>query len=115
MDKDKAIELYESGWWKNKTAREIVQFQLYEERQCMPIEEFQKALEEVLKRPVYTHEFADQKGLQAEFEGRREPELDPLKSLQRILHMLGRDDLMKNTFVIVAGDNEKDKPILRSG
>lgn len=66
--------MYESGWWKGKTAREIVAVQLYEDRLILPFSEFHKAIEEALGRPVYTHEFGlNRYGLTAEFEGKRGP------------------------------------------
>ena len=102
MIKGQAIELCNSGWWKEKTAREIVEFQLYENKLCMPFDEFHKAITEALGRSVWTHEFADQKGLQAEYEGKREHEYNPIQSAKRILHDLGRDDLADDMMVVVA-------------
>ena len=46
---------------------EIVKFQLFEPKMCMPFSVFQKAVEDVLGRPVYTHEFADSDKLITEF------------------------------------------------
>lgn len=109
MTKDEALKMAQSGWWKEKVARQIVDFQLYEDRLCMPFKNFQAAVEEVLGRPVWTHEFADPKGLQAEYEGKRLPENNPLESAHRILHKLGRDDLADNMIVIVT-DDKLSKP-----
>ncbi len=100
MTHEEAIEMSKSGWWKTKTVREIVEFQLYEDRLCMPFDEFHKAVEEALGRSVWTHEFADIKGLQAEYEGKREPESNPVESATRIFHKLGRDDLINKMIVI---------------
>jgi len=72
LNKEGAIKLYNSKWWEGKTAKEIVDFQLYEKRLCVEFSVFHKAIEEVLGRPVFTHEFADQKALQEEYEGKRE-------------------------------------------
>ena len=70
MTKDQAIALFDSGWWKNKTARQIVGFQLFESRLCMPFGEFHKAVEEAFGRPVWTHEFGlNYEGLKKEFLG----------------------------------------------
>ena len=91
MTKGEAIKLIKTNWWAGKTANEIVQFQLYEPRLCIPFTEFHKAIEEALGRPVWTHEFADQKGLQAEFEGRQDAPQSPLESLQRVApHLAGK-------------------------
>jgi len=47
---------------------EIVKFQLYQELLCVSFERFHKALEKVLDRPVFTHEFAFTDILQEELE-----------------------------------------------
>lgn len=101
MTKTEAIKIAESGWWKGKTVKEIVDFQLYENRLCMPFGDFHEAVEKVLGRPVWTHEFADPTGLRAEYEGKRPPETNPLESAKRILHELGRDDLVDNMIVVI--------------
>ncbi len=85
MDKEQAIIKAESKWWIGKTAHEIVSFQLYEDRLCMPFGDFHEAVEKALGRPVWTHEFADTKGLQIEFEGKRKPETNPIESAIRII------------------------------
>jgi hypothetical protein len=71
MTKEEAIKMYDSNWWLNKTPKEIIDFQLYEEKLCIPFDKFQEAMEKVLNRGVWTHEFADQKALQDEYEGKR--------------------------------------------
>lgn len=72
IGKDAAVALYESGWWSNKTAREIADFQMHTAELCMPFGEFQKAMEEALGRPVFTHEFGlNYDGLLAELMGER--------------------------------------------
>jgi hypothetical protein len=68
MTSEEAMVMYKSGWYEDKTAQEIVEFQLYEDRICMPFFLYQKAVEEVLGRPVYTHEFAELDRLIAEYE-----------------------------------------------
>lgn len=81
---EEAIKKIESKWWNGATAKEIVDFQLYEERLCCPFDIFHKAMEEVLGRPVFTHEFADQKALQEEYEGKRQYD-GLLPSIKRVL------------------------------
>ena len=68
MTREEAVKLAESKWYEKQTAEEIVAFQLYEERLCMPFPLFHKAAEEALGRPVFTHEFAGVEKLQKEFE-----------------------------------------------
>jgi len=68
MTKEEALALYDTGWWKDVTPEKIVEFQLYEERLCMPFDKFQAAMEKVLDRPVFTHEFAELDKLCADYE-----------------------------------------------
>ena len=100
MEKEDAIKLAESGWWKDLPADVIVAFQLYERRLCMDFGDFHKAVEESLGRPVWTHEFADVEGLRAEFEGKRPPEVNPIASAERIFRKLGREDLIDKMIVV---------------
>lgn len=64
---DQAIKLAESEWWKSVSDEDIVKFQLFEDRLCMPFGDFHGAVEKVLGRPVWTHEFAFPEGLRKEF------------------------------------------------
>lgn len=84
MTKEQAIEMCKQKWWIGKTSKEIVDFQLYEPLLCMDFSDFHKALEVVLKRPVYTHEFADAKSLKEEYEGKREYQ-GLTESIERII------------------------------
>ncbi len=73
IGKEKAIELAESGWWKEQTAREICLFQLFVKELCMDFSDFHKAIEESLGRPVFTHEFGlNYEGIVDEFMGNKE-------------------------------------------
>lgn len=74
MTKEEAIKLYESGWYENKTAKELVDFQLYERRLCMPFDRYQQAVETILNRPVLTHEVMEQESLQKEYEFMKQDE-----------------------------------------
>jgi hypothetical protein len=69
MTKEEAIGLYKSKCWETMSDRERVEFQLFEERLCMPFAVFQMSVEKVLGRPVFTHEFgtAMVEGLRKEF------------------------------------------------
>jgi hypothetical protein len=81
--KEKAIALAESGEWKDWTDDEIVKCQLFQEKLCMPFSRFHEAIEKVLGRPVYTHEFGlNYDGLVAEYLGERPaPTFDEIVSL----------------------------------
>lgn len=70
ISETEAKRLDELGWYKDKTPEEIVSFQLFEKRLCMPFDQFQAAVESTLGRPVWTHEFAEPKWLRAEFRSR---------------------------------------------
>ncbi len=68
LSKQKAISLYESKEWEKWSNLEIVAKQLYTEKLFLPFEIFHEAIEIVLNRPVYTHEFAQPESLKKEFE-----------------------------------------------
>lgn len=73
IGKEKAIALYNSGWWEDKTAREIVKFQLFTDELAIPFDLFHKALEEALGRPVWTHELGlNFDGIALEFLGEKD-------------------------------------------
>ena len=57
MTSEEGIAKAKTKWWEKATAHEIVQFQLFEPILCCPFSIFHGAVELVLKRPVYTHEF----------------------------------------------------------
>lgn len=57
MNKQEAIQFYESGKWKEMSDKEIALFQLNEDRLCMPFGVFHRAVESTLGRAVFTHEF----------------------------------------------------------
>jgi len=67
----------------------IVRFQLYEETLCMPFARFHAAVEAVLERPVWTHEFAEPDSLRAEYEGKRDK-----PTMNEILAMIPADKLL---------------------
>lgn len=58
LSRREAIRLYQSKWWEDFTDRQIVFFQLFEARLCLPFGRFHQAVEATLERPVWTHEFA---------------------------------------------------------
>lgn len=70
MTAEQAVEMAKSQWWEGMAAADVVSVQLYEEKLCMDFSAFHAAVEEVLGRPVWTHEFAWPAKLRAEFEGR---------------------------------------------
>lgn len=71
MTRKQAVELGNTGFWKEMTQRERATFQLFEPRLCMPFDVFHHAMEETLGRPVFTHEFAYPDSLKAELLGEK--------------------------------------------
>ena len=73
IGKEKAIELYNTEWWKEKSHYEIAKFQLFVVELCVPFAIFHEAVEKVLGRPVFTHEFGlNYEGIVLEFLGEKE-------------------------------------------
>lgn len=85
MTREQAIQLAESGWWKDLPADVVVALQLFEDRLCMDFHDFHGAVQEALGRPVFTHEFgsAGTERLKEEFLGRR-----PRATLQEVLDLI---------------------------
>jgi hypothetical protein len=74
IGEEKALALYNSGWWEGKSSRELAKFQLFTEELSMPFQVFHKALEESLDRPVWTHELGSNfDGIVMEFLGEKDP------------------------------------------
>lgn len=68
IGREAAIALADTKWWETKSPHEIVRFQLFTNELCMPFDKFHEAVENVLNRPVWTHEFASDR-LRQEFLG----------------------------------------------
>jgi hypothetical protein len=66
VKREDAIALSKSGFWKEMTLEAIVRFQLFEDLLCMPFNVFHEAVEKVLGRSVWTHEFAEPDRLRSE-------------------------------------------------
>ena len=73
LTKKQAIALAKSKVWENWTNEEIVRFQLFQEKLCMDFSRFHEAVEAVLDRPVYTHEFAWADEVKKEYLGVKKP------------------------------------------
>jgi hypothetical protein len=83
LTKKQAIGMAKSGIWKEWTDEEIVRFQLFQKKLCMDFDRFHKAMEVVLERPVYTHEFAWMDELKKEYLGGKKP-----PSLEEIINLI---------------------------
>jgi len=71
INKEQALAIYASKVWEKWSDEEIVKFQLFQDCLAIPFDRFHAAIEKVLKRPVYTHEFAFVEGLRKEFLGEK--------------------------------------------
>jgi hypothetical protein len=67
MTREEAVDLANTNWWVELSAVEIVRFQLFEARLCMPIDVFHAAVETALRIPVFTHDFANPERLERRF------------------------------------------------
>ena len=83
MTKEEAKKLSDSKFWEFMTFEDRATFQLFENRLCMPFEVFHEAIEKLLGRPVWTHEFADADRLQKEFLGER-----PRPTIEEIMNLI---------------------------
>lgn len=92
---EQAVELAESEFWKDMTPRHIAEFQMMEDRLCMPFSVFQEAMEKTLGRSVFTHEFGlNRQGLMEElFGGKPAPTfqeiVDLIPEAKRIVVLVG--------------------------
>jgi len=72
MTKEQAIKLHDSKWWEGLSNKDIVMFQLFEDKLCIPFGIFHKAVTKCLKRKVWAQEFGlNVDGLKKEFLGDR--------------------------------------------
>lgn len=80
LSQEQAIQIADSESWKKLTPRELALFQLGQERLCCNISDFQRGIEDLLGRPVWTHEMANPTNLLLEAFKLREAK-DPISSL----------------------------------
>lgn len=73
LTEEQAIEMAKSEEWKQWSPEQVVRFQLFQKRLCMDFSHFHQAMETVLNRPVFTHEFGlNYEGLVLEYLGEKE-------------------------------------------
>ncbi len=85
LSEEEAKALYDSQFWVELSLRDRAEFQLNTRRLCMPFDVFHEAVESALGRPVWTHEFAQER-LRAEFYGEEEA-----PSLEDIINLIPAD------------------------
>ena len=87
---EEAVALHDSGEWKKWTPLQLASFQMVQDKLCVPFGEFHKAVEEVLERPVWTHEFGlNRDGLVKELAG-----LSDAPTMDEILALIPPEKLM---------------------
>jgi hypothetical protein len=72
LTKEQAIAFYDNKLYENMTLKQRAEFQLEQDRLCMPFDIFHEAIEKTLDRPVFTHEFAFRDELRKELYGKKE-------------------------------------------
>lgn len=73
LTKEQAIAFGENKLYENTTYRQIAEFQMEQDKLCMPFGVFHEAMEKTLGRPVFTHEFSFREELRKELYGEKEP------------------------------------------
>lgn len=82
ITKEQAIEIYDSGIWKEWSDEQIVRFQLFQDKLAVPFGRFHEAVEKVLGRSVWTHEFAGRDELVREYLGAKQaPTFDEIMNM----------------------------------
>jgi hypothetical protein len=69
LTREEAIAFHDANRWQLMTQEELAVFQLNQQFLAMPFPVFHEAVEKLLGRPVWTHEFADSESLLAELAG----------------------------------------------
>lgn len=87
LTKEQAIAFYDNKCYVSLTSRQIAEFQLEQDRLCVPFDIFHKAIEETLGRPVFTHEFSlNREELKQELYGAKEA-----PTLEEIINLIPED------------------------
>jgi hypothetical protein len=72
LTREQAVAMAKSNVWKEWTSEQVVRFQMFQERLCMDFSHFHKCVEDVLGRPVFTHEFGFRDDMVREYLGEKE-------------------------------------------
>jgi hypothetical protein len=89
LTKEQAIAFGENKCYENMTYRQIAEFQMEQDRLCMPFGVFHKAIEKTIGRPVFTHEFAFREELRKELYGEKEP-----PTLEKVCALIPKEKLI---------------------
>ena len=93
LTKKQAIEFANSKVYEAWSPRQIAEFQIEQERLCVPFDLFHESVEKTLGRPVFTHEFAFSENLRKELFGEKEP-----PTLEEIMELIPTE---KRAFILV--------------
>ena len=87
LTREQALAFAENKLWQGMNHRQIAEFQIEQDRLCMPFSVFHEAIEKALGRPVYTHEFGfNREGLRKELYGEK-----PAPTFEEILDLIPKD------------------------
>jgi len=100
LTEEQAKDFYHSGKWKEMDLNTRAEFQMLQNRICMPFDEFHKSVEARLGRPVWTHEFAFRDRIFDEMFGDK-----PKPTLQEILELIPKEKRL----VVVLPNREESK------
>lgn len=87
LNEEEAIKMCQSKVWETWTDEKIAWFQIHQKKVCVPFDVFHRAVEHVLGRPVFTHEFGfNYDGLVSEMEGKI-----PKPTFEDIINLVPKD------------------------
>lgn len=87
LTREQVIAFCENKCYEGMTSRQIAEFQIEQDRLCVPFGVFHKAIEEALGRPVYIYEFElNRDGLRKELRGEKES-----PTLEEIINLIPED------------------------
>ena len=86
LTREQALAFAENKLWQGMNHRQIAEFQIEQDRLCMPFSVLHEAIEKTLGRPVYTHEFINREGLRKELYGEK-----PAPTFEEILDLIPKD------------------------
>ena len=90
LTKEQAVAFCDQKLWEDMSDRERTEFQMEQDRLCMPFDVFHAAIEKTLGRPVFTHEFGlNREGLRKELRGER-----PAPTFEEIVGMIPKEKLV---------------------
>ena len=89
LTKVQAKAFYDNKLYEGMTHRQIAEFQMEQDRLCVPFNVFHEAMEKTLGRPVFTHEFAFRDELRKELLGQKEP-----PTFEEVCNLIPKDKLV---------------------